>query len=83
MHTTTDRNGRRGYGNKKYARPAPSIALLDAILLIALALLGSIFLWRAIRRPADGPHAWANVLAAQLLESCVRALHGVLVGMAR
>lgn len=83
MHTTTDRNGRRGYGNRAYARPAPRPALLDGLLLITLALLGCVFLWRALRRSESGEAAWANVLAMQLLESCVKAVHGALVGMAR
>jgi hypothetical protein len=70
------------YGNPAYRRPAPRPALLDGLLLITLALLGCVFLWRSLRRTENDPRAWADVLALQLLEATVRAVYGAIVGRA-
>ena len=83
MYTTTDRRGRTGYGNRAYVRPAPRPALLDGLLLIVLALIGCVFLWRSLRSDRDGNQAWADVLAAQLMQAIVTTLHGSLINLAR
>lgn len=83
---STDTRGRRGYGNPAYRRESalpirPSV--FDALLLIVLAAIGAIFLWRQINRAHDGSQAWAEVLALQLMQAIVAAVHGAIVNRAR